>query len=112
MNSKTVLQYTTHLLLGIGVSGLLLALLVHASLSSADIALLPGVVGAVTSIAGGYLFLYIAAIAFRTVMQALRYRLILQTSEPETPHFLHLLLVTTSRNMFVDMVVRCRCAEI
>ena len=97
-------RYAAHTLLALGVSGLLLALLARFSLASADTSLLPRMVEIVTSISAISLLLYLAAIGARTVFQALRYRLILSATEDSVPGFFHLLLVTASRNMFVDML--------
>ena len=97
-------RYAAHTLLALGVSGLLLALLARFSLASADTSLLPRMVEIVTSISATSLLLYLAAIGARTVFQALRYRLILGATEDSVPGFFHLLLVTASRNMFVDML--------
>lgn len=97
-------RYATHVLLALGVSGLLLGLLAHFSLSSAESSLLPRMVAILFSISASSLLLYLAAIGARAVFQTLRYRLILRATEDDTPGFFHLLLVTTSRNMFVDML--------
>ena len=97
-------RYAAHTLLALGVSGLLLALLARFSLASADTSLLPRMVEIVTAISATSLLLYLAAIGARTVFQALRYRLILGATEDSVPGFFHLLLVTASRNMFVDML--------
>lgn len=95
---------TSHILLALGTSAVLLALLVHTSLSTTDVALIPGVMAAIGSVSATYLACYLLAIAFRTVLQTWRYMLIVGSSEPEIPHFGHFLLVTASRNMFVDML--------
>lgn len=97
-------RYAAHTMLALGVSGLLLALLARFSLASADTSLLPRMVEIVTAISATSLLLYLAAIGARTVFQALRYRLILGATEDSVPGFFHLLLVTASRNMFVDML--------
>lgn len=97
-------RYAAHTLLALGVSGLLLALLARFSLASADTSLLPRMVEIFTSISATSLLLYLAAIGARTVFQALRYRLILRATEDSVPGVFHLLLVTASRNMFVDML--------
>lgn len=97
-------RYTAHTLLALGVSGLLLALLARFSLAAADTSLLPRMVAILTAISATSLLLYLAAIGARTVFQALRYRLILGATEDSVPGFFHLLLVTASRNMFVDML--------
>ena len=104
MMKTTWQQVATHILLALGVSALVIALLVRSSLTATDAALLPRLVEVLASVSGGYLLLYGAAITFRAVMQALRYGLLLRTMEPAAPGFFHLLLVAISRNMFVDML--------
>ncbi len=97
-------QVVSHILLALGVSALVLALLVRLSLSSTEATFLPRLIEVVTSVSGGYLLLYFLASGLRTVAQTLRYRLILHAMEPGIPGFFHLFLVTASRNMFVDML--------
>lgn len=104
MIQTTWQQVATHILLALGVSALVIALLVHSSLTATDAALLPRLIEVLTSVSGGSLLLYGVAITFRAVMQALRYGLLLRTMEPASPGFSHLLLVAMSRNMFVDML--------
>ena len=104
MMKTTWQQVASHLVLALGVSALVVALLVRTSLSSTEMTFLPRLIEVITSVSGGYFLLYLLASGLRTIAQTLRYRLILQAMEPGIPGFLHLLLVTASRNMFVDML--------
>ena len=104
MGKITLGALASHILLALGVSAALLGLLIHTSLGSAGMALVPEVFAAIGSVSGVYFAAYLLAIGFRTVLQAVRYRLIVNCTESEPPHFYHFLLVTVSRNMFVDML--------
>ena len=95
---------SSHILLALGVSAVLLGLLVHTSLGATDLALVPEVFAAIGSVSGKFLAAYLLAIGFRTVLQTVRYQLIVGCTEPALPRFRHFLLVTASRNMFVDML--------
>ncbi|MDO5673399.1 MAG: lysylphosphatidylglycerol synthase domain-containing protein [bacterium] len=104
MINPTIFQIVSHILVGIGVSAGLLALLIHAGLSGQAAEVFPRLYAIVTSISLGFIGLYIVASLLRTVLQTLRYRLILRSSTSALPGFFHIFLVTTSRNMFIDML--------
>ena len=104
MEKSSWLQSATHILLALAVSGLVIAFLAHSSRSAADASLLPRLFTVTTSVSTGSLLLYLLASCFRTIVQTVRYSLILKTMEPVVPNFFHLLLITISRNMFVDML--------
>ena len=97
-------RYISHVLLSIGVSGILIAFLIHGGTSSADSSLWPWLVATVTAVSPVSVLLYLFAALFRTVLRTLRYGLILGASETRPPAFHHLFLVTVCRNMFVDML--------
>ena len=106
MSARTAssLQIAGHLLLAIGVSGLLLALLIQAGLSDEAAQVFPRLLNILRSVSVPLLAVYVATSLLRTALQTWRYQLILRSSEPQVPDFLHIFLVTTSRNMFIDML--------
>ncbi len=104
MNYPTVFRVVLNLLLGIGISGGILALLIHTSLSGQASEVLPKVFTIIGSVSLPLIALYLAVSILRTVLQTLRYQVILRSSSSVVPGFLHLFLVTTSRNMFIDML--------
>ncbi len=104
MINPKAFQVFFHVLTGAGVSAGLLALLIHAGLSGQAAEVFPRLYAIITSLSFAFIALYIAASLLRTVLQTLRYQLILRSSESTVPGFFHLFLVTTSRNMFIDML--------
>lgn len=88
----------------VGISVTLMALLVQFSLSSVEGGLWPRLVQVAIHLSPLLILAYTVAIILRTILQSLRYRLILQASETDVPGFFHLLLVSACRNMFVDML--------
>lgn len=104
MTKSTVFRVLSHIFIGVGVSAGLLALLIHASLSGQAVEVFPRIYAIITSLSFGFIGLYVAASLLRTVLQTLRYQLILRSSESAIPGFFHIFLVTTSRNMFIDML--------
>ncbi|MBE0582678.1 MAG: flippase-like domain-containing protein, partial [Desulfofustis sp.] len=97
-------RFLSRLLLSCAVSALLLGVLIHFSLSSADPAVWASLVGVLSSFSLWFAALYILLSLIRTVLQAQRYRVLLGTTEDPIPSLFHLMLVTLSRNMFIDML--------
>jgi hypothetical protein len=104
MNRSAITKYIFHVLLSLGVSGILIAFLIRGSISSADPSIWPWLVATLTAVSPVYVLLYLLAALFRTVLRTFRYRMLLGTSEVNPPVFRHLFLVTVCRNMFVDML--------
>ena len=100
----TTRGFISKLLLSCSISALLLALLIKFTLSSAEPAVWSSLLSALGSVSGSFILLYIIASLVRTMLQTFRYRLLLRTSEETVPSLFHILLVTLSRNMFVDML--------
>ncbi len=99
-----VRRHLPRLVLSCAVSALLLGALIHFSLSSAEPAVWSSLLGVLASFSLWFAVFYILLSLIRTVLQAHRYRLLLRTTEPSVPSLFHLMLVTLSRNMFVDML--------
>ncbi len=104
VSGTAIIRTAGHLALALGVSGLLLALLFKMALSDEAAQVFPRLLGLLRSVSIPLIAGYAGFALVRTVLQTLRYRLILRSGEPAVPGFLHLFLVTTSRNMFVDML--------
>ena len=104
MNWSRLFRTIGHILLGLGVSGTLLALLMHAALGGEAGKVFPKLLALIRSVSLSFIAIYLGAALVRTVLQTLRYQLILRSSGTATPGFLHLFLITTSRNMFIDML--------
>ncbi len=94
----------SRLLISIGISIGLLGILIHFTLASAEPALWSSLINALLAFPLAYLLLYFVASLIRTLLQSLRYRMLLSTSEEVVPTLFHVYLVTLSRNMFVDML--------
>ena len=94
----------SRLLISIGISIGLLGILIHFTLASAEPALWSSLINALLAFPLAYLLLYFVASLIRTLLQSLRYRMLLSTSEGVVPTLFHVYLVTLSRNMFVDML--------
>ncbi len=97
-------KIVSHALLSIGVSGLLLALLFKSTQSAQMEQLFPQLLAVLAGVAPLFLFVYLLCAFVRTFFQTLRYRSILATEEGAIPGFLHMFLVTASRNMFIDLL--------
>ncbi|MBM9518950.1 PD40 domain-containing protein [Desulforhopalus vacuolatus] len=97
-------KYSYRIALSVGVSALLLAILIHGSLSSTSFSFLPKLIAVIAAVPASAIAVYIAASIFRTSLRAYRYRIIVASSESHIPSFFHFFLVTASRNMFVDML--------
>lgn len=104
ISGSSILRAAGHLLLALGISGLLLALLFQMALSDEAAQVFPRLLELLRTASIPLVLGYAGLSLLRTVLQTLRYRLILRSSESELPGFVHLFLVTTSRNMFVDML--------
>ena len=102
--NNTIFRTVAQLLVGAGVSGGILALLMHTCLHGQSGALFPKLSTLLGSVSALCIFAYVGASLVRTVLQTLRYRLILQSGDAPAPGFFHIFLVTMSRNMFVDML--------
>lgn len=98
------MQLIVNILFSIGVSVTLIGVLVHFILSAAEPDVFSRIVAVVGSFSAVFLAGYLFAALIRTCLQAVRYRLLLRPAAGEPPSFFHLLLVTLSRNMFVDML--------
>ncbi len=92
------------LLISIGISIGLLGLLIHFTLSSTDPSVWSSLVAALATFPPLFLLLYFCTSLLRTLLQSMRYRLLIRASEPEVPTLFHMYLVVLSRNMFVDML--------
>jgi hypothetical protein len=98
-------QHVLKVLLSLGVSLLLLALLFKGLTHSAEEAVRPRLVSLLLDTSLLYVGFYFLTSFAQTFFRALRYRLILQHSDSgEVPGRWHLFIVTLSRNMFVDML--------
>jgi len=92
------------LLISISISVGLLGLLIHFTLSSTDPSVWSSLIAAIAAFPPLFLLLYFCTSLLRTLLQSLRYRLLLKASEPAVPSLSHMYLVVMSRNMFVDML--------
>ncbi len=98
-------QHVLKVLLSLGVSFLLLALLLKGLSSSAEEAVRPRLLSILLDTTLLYVGLYLLSSFAQTFFRTLRYQLILQHSNSgEVPSLWHLFMVTLSRNMFVDML--------
>jgi uncharacterized protein (TIRG00374 family) len=104
IHGVSALRIAGHLLLALGVSGLLLALLIQMALSGAAAQVFPRLLTLLRSASIYLVAAYVVLSLMRTVLQTLRYQLVLRSSDPAIPGFWHIFLVTTSRNMFIDML--------
>ncbi|WP_284152446.1 lysylphosphatidylglycerol synthase domain-containing protein [Desulfofustis limnaeus] len=104
ISRQRLYQIVPRLILSGAVSAALLGVLIHFSLSSAEPAIWSSLVGILSSFSLWFVLLYTVLLLIRSVLQALRYRMLLLTAEGTAPSLFHLLLVTMSRNMFVDML--------
>ena len=103
-SARDVGHFVPKVLLSICVSAGITALLIRLTLDSAEVTLWPGLIGALSNVTISFVLVYIVVSIIRTTLQARRYRLLLLTSEKSVPSLFHILLVTLSRNMFVDML--------
>lgn len=99
-NSNLILK----LQLSVAVSIGLLGLLIRFSLSATEQVVWSSLITVLLSFSATYVLLYLGASLVRTLLQSLRYRLLLRVAEPSVPSLFHVYLVTLSRNMFVDML--------
>ncbi|NLZ16285.1 MAG: hypothetical protein GX087_00915 [Desulfobulbaceae bacterium] len=104
MNWSRFFRTIGHILLGLGVSGTLLALLMHTALGGEAGQVFPKLFALIRSVSLPFIAIYLGAAIVRTVLQTRRYQVILRSSGAVVPGFLHLFLITTSRNMFIDML--------
>lgn len=97
-------RFFINILLSLGVSLLLLAILIHGLAGSVDFAILPRIATIIRSTTLSLVFCYFVAAAVQSLLRAIRYQVILRASENEVPGLFHMLLIAISRNMFVDML--------
>ncbi|MCB2216832.1 lysylphosphatidylglycerol synthase domain-containing protein [Desulfofustis glycolicus] len=102
--SGGVRRFLPRLVLSCAVSVLLLGVLIHFSLSSAEPDVWARLLGVLSSFSLWFALLYVLLSLIRTVLQAQRYQVLLATTEVSVPSLFHLMLVTLSRNMFIDML--------
>ena len=103
-SARDVWYFVPRVLLSICVSAGITALLIRLTLASAETTLWPALVGALSNVSKRFVLVYLFVSLIRTALQARRYRLLLVASEKSVPSLFHILLVTLSRNMFVDML--------
>jgi len=96
-------HFVLHLLFSLGVSLILLAILLYGLTGSLDLALLPRIKQMLVATPMMAVLGYLAAALGQTLLRAFRYRILLQATEKEVPGIVPMMLVTQSRNMFVDM---------
>ena len=92
------------LLLSFLVSSVLLSLLIRFILNSADATVWPNLTAVLVNFSLTSVFIYTVASLARTLLQAIRYRLLISAAESNCPSLFHIFAVTLSRNMFVDML--------
>jgi len=97
-------RFFFNLFLSAGSSLLILALLLRGLTGSLDLELLPRLKAMLVSTGAASLLGYLAAALVQALLRAVRYRILLAATEDEVPSLLHMVLVTISRNMFVDML--------
>jgi hypothetical protein len=97
-------RFFINILLSLGVSLLLLAILINGLAGSVNFAVLPRIVTAIQSTTLSLVFCYLVAAVGQSLLRAIRYQVILRASEDEVPGLFHMLLIAISRNMFVDML--------
>ncbi|MCI5130081.1 MAG: hypothetical protein D3904_00855, partial [Candidatus Electrothrix sp. EH2] len=94
-------------LLSLGISLLLIAVLISGINGTAELAIRPKLFSVLAHTARNAILLYMLATVLQTFFRTLRYRVLLKSSmknDEELPGFLHLFMVTMSRNMFTDML--------
>ncbi len=97
-------RFFLNILFSFGISLLLLAVLLNSLVGSVDFAVLPRIVAAVRSTSLLFVGGYLVAGLVQSLLRAVRYQIILRTSEERVPGLFHMVLVSMSRNMFVDML--------
>ena len=103
-SARDIGHFLPKVLLSICISAGIIALLIRLTLDSAEAPLWPGLIDALSNVTISFVLVYLVVSIIRTVLQARRYRILLLTSEKNVPSLFHILLVTLSRNMFVDML--------
>lgn len=83
---------------------LLLGVLLNSFAGSVNFSILPKITTALRSTTLSLIGCYLVAGVVQSILRAVRYRLILRASEIEVPGLFHMVLVSMSRNMFVDML--------
>jgi Tol biopolymer transport system component/uncharacterized membrane protein YbhN (UPF0104 family) len=100
-------RFLLNTLLSLGISFLLVAVLINGIDGTAELAIRPKLFSVLAHTARNALLFYMLASVLQTFFRTLRYRVLLKSSienDDELPVFLHLFMVTMSRNMFTDML--------
>ncbi len=100
-------RFLLNTLLSLGISLFLIALLINGIDGTAELAIRPKLFSVLTRTTWNALLLYMLASIVHTFFRAVRYRVLLKSSlknNKELPSFLHLFMITMSRNMFTDML--------
>jgi uncharacterized membrane protein YbhN (UPF0104 family) len=99
-------RYIVNVLLSMGISFLLLAILIGSFSGVTDPAGRPRLLSILGSTSLGFIGFYLLSGISQTLLRALRYRVILRSGVrgEEVPGIFHLFIVAMSRNMFVDML--------
>jgi hypothetical protein len=100
-------RFFLKILLSLGISLLLVALLINGIAGSAELAIRAKLFSVLTRTSRNALLLYMLASILQTFFRAVRYRVLLKSSvknNEELPSLLRLFMVTMSRNMFTDML--------
>ena len=97
-------RFVLNILLSMGISLLLMGILLSGLVGSVHLDLLPKIKAVLHRTSLFLVGSYFIAGLVQAFFRAVRYRIILRASEKEVPGLFHLLLVSMSRNMFVDML--------
>ncbi len=97
-------RFVFNILLSMGVSLLLMGILLSGLVGSVHLDILPKIKAVLYRTSLPLVGSYFVAGVVQAFLRAVRYRIILRASEKEVPGLFHLLLVSMSRNMFVDML--------
>ncbi|MCI5121076.1 MAG: UPF0104 family protein, partial [Candidatus Electrothrix sp. AUS4] len=100
-------RFLLNTLLSLGISFLLIAVLINGIDGTAELAIRPKLFSVLARTTKDALLFYMLASVLQAFFRTLRYRVLLKSSienDDELPGFLHLFMVTMSRNMFTDML--------
>ncbi len=97
-------RFVFNILLSVAVSLLLMGVLLSGLVGSVHLTLLPKIKAVFHRTSLFLVGCYFIAGVVQAFFRAVRYRIILRASEKEVPGLFHLVLVSMSRNMFVDML--------
>jgi len=96
--------FVLRLLFSVGVSLLLLAVLLYGLTGSVNLGLLPRLKQILVATPLLAIFGYLLAALAQAFLRAIRYRILLKATEKKVPGILPMMLISQSRNMFVDML--------